>query len=276
MRIEDYPSQEPFTEIGTLYHEEVLNRGGDLVGEELTYGDDAYQSLAMFPTENATGDVLCFMHGGGWTNGYKEWMNFMAPAVNSIGATFVSIGYRLAPSHVFPAGFDDCCDAIAAVWRNVSAFGGDPGRIFVGGHSAGGHYASLLGLRQDWQGMRDLPPDVIRGVLPVSGTYVFGEGSGLSMRPRFLGAEDLANDGPASPLNHVHAGAPPFLIAWGENDFPHLASQAMTFAGALRASGVDMATLLLDSCDHLGASYASGEVHGSWINAAATFMQRVS
>ena len=48
--------------------------------------------------------MLLFWHGGGWTSGYKEWMGFMAPALNAAGVTFVSAGYRLAPEHVFPAG----------------------------------------------------------------------------------------------------------------------------------------------------------------------------
>ena len=274
MRVEDYPEQEPFTRIGALYHEEVLGRAGHLAGHDLFYGDDPYQSLAVFPAEDSRGNVLCFMHGGGWTNGYKEWMSFMAPAVNRIGATFVSIGYRLAPAHVFPAGFDDCCDAIAMVCQKVAAFGGDPGRIFIGGHSAGGHYAALMGLRTDWQASRDVSVDVIRGVLPVSGTFEFGEGSGLSMRPRFLGPEDSGNEAPASPVNHVRSGAPPFLVAWGDNDFPHLVRQASTFVDALRANRVDATQLILEDCDHLGASYACGDDDGSWIRAAAGFMEK--
>ena len=273
MKISDYPPQEPFTEIGSRYHEEVLARVGDVSGEDVSYGTDDYQSLSIYPADKPSGDVLCFMHGGGWTNGYKEWMAFMAPALTRRGVTFVSMGYRLAPAHVFPAGFEDCCDAVAWIYQNISKYGGDENRIFVGGHSAGGHYAALMALQQDWQGQRQLPADVIKGALPISGTYEFGAQSGLSMRPRFLGPEDSGVEATASPVNYVHGAAPPFFVSYGEADFPHLVRQADEFTQALRDAGVGVQSLQLAGCDHLGASYAAGEVDGQWVNAAADFMR---
>ena len=276
MNIEDYPAQEPFTKIGALYHDKVLELAGGVNGHDIPYGDDPYQSLTIYPAEVPNGNVLCFMHGGGWTNGYKEWMSFMAPALHSIHCTFVSIGYRLAPTHLYPAGFEDCCDAIEQVYHRVAEFGGDSNRIFVGGHSAGGHYSSLLGLLQNWQLERSLPANVIKGVLPVSGTFEFGENSGLSMRPRFLGPEEAGNDNIASPINHIRAGAPPFLISWGENDFPHLVRQADSFTKVLRSHDISVNTMQLAGCDHLGASYACGETDGSWAAAAADFMRKAA
>ncbi len=272
MRISDYPPQEAFTAIGERYHEEVLSRAGNVPGEDISYGADAYQSLCVYSAAEPNGDVLCFMHGGGWTNGYKEWMAFMAPAITGRGVTFVSLGYRLAPAHVFPKGFDDCCDGIAGVYEHVARFGGDGNRIFVGGHSAGAHYASLLALRADWQSPRNLPTDVIKGALPVSGTYSFGPGSGLSMRPRFLGPEENGADEAASPTTHVHKSAPPFLISYGEEDFPHLVRQAGEFADLLKRASVGVQVMQLAGCDHLGASYATGDVDGVWIKGARDFM----
>ena len=273
MKIESYPPQEPFTEIGARYHERVLGMQTPSEGKELQYGDNPYQSIAIFPADTPNGNVLCFMHGGGWTNGYKEWMNFMAPSVNGCNATFVSIGYRLAPHYLYPTGFEDCCDALETVFGNIADFGGDPGQLFIGGHSAGGHYAALMGLRTDWISRRNLPGDLVKGVLPVSGTFEFGEGSGLSMRPRFLGPPEMGHDKTASPINHLHSGAPPFLVAWGEKDFPHLARQGEDFAKALLSHNIDVTTLILKDCDHLGASYAAGEIDGAWISSATKFMK---
>ena len=272
MRPEDYPPQEPFTQIGARYHGEVMALGDGIEAHEARYGEDPYQSVAVYAAERPNGLVLCMIHGGGWTNGYKEWMAFMAPAITAQGVTMVSLGYRLAPRHVFPAGFEDCCDGLALVWRTVAAYGGDAARMFVGGHSSGGHLASLAALRQDWLEPRGLPRDAIRGALPISGTYTFGEGSGLSMRPRFLGPEGSGSETAAAPWTHMHGEAPPFLIAWGEHDFPHLVRQAGAFAAALQRLGVEVETLELAECDHLGASYASGEADGAWIARAAAFM----
>lgn len=276
MRPEDYPAQEPFTPIGEKYHAEVMKRGADVAGEEVVLGDDPYRSLAIYRAPSPNGAVLCLIHGGGWTNGYKEWMAFMAPALGALGITAVSLGYRLAPRCVYPAQFDDCADALAWVWRNIADYGGDPNRIAVAGHSAGGHLSALLALREDWQGPRGLPADAVTAALPISGTYVFGENSGLSMRPRFLGDPALGHEAAASPLTHIRTGAPPFLIAYGSEDFPHLIKQADDFADALRHANIAVETLVLSERDHLGASYASGEAGGPWVRAAAAFMERAA
>ncbi|NIP95332.1 MAG: alpha/beta hydrolase, partial [Akkermansiaceae bacterium] len=169
MKIEDYPPQDPLSEIGKLYHARVLELARNTAAEECSYGNDPYQAVAVFAAPEPNGNVLVFGHGGGWTTGYKEWMEFMAPALNAAGITFVSIGYRLAPEHVFPAGFEDWVSAVTWVHGNIAERGGNPDRIFLGGHSAGGHYASLLGVRRDWQEAAGLPRDVLRGCLPVSG-----------------------------------------------------------------------------------------------------------
>jgi acetyl esterase/lipase len=270
---EEYPAQEPFTAIGERYHREVLRRGEGVQGIEIPYGPDPNQRLMVVPSPRPSGDTLIVFHGGGWTNGYKEWMLFMAPAMTAQGVTFVTAGYRLAPQHVFPAGYHDALDAIANVHGRIAEWGGDPARIFVSGHSAGGHLAALAALRRDWQSSRGLPENVVRGALPVSGTYLFGEHSGLSMRPRFLGVPDSGAEVPASPMTHVGPGAPPFFIAWGEADFPHLCQQADDFASALRAAGGDVTTIVLPGCDHLGASYANGDADGEWVSAAVEWMK---
>jgi arylformamidase len=273
MRPEDYPPQEPFSEIGARYHAEVGRRGIGISGAEFRYGDDPYQSLMVFRPQRPTGPVLLFFHGGGWTNGYKEWMAFMAPAMTASGIVFVSAGYRLAPKMVFPTGVLDAAAAVAWVHRGIAGHGGDPRRIFVGGHSAGGHYAALLAVRRDWQTALGLPRTVIRGCLPVSGVYDFTEGSGLSARPRFLGPEGNGSERPASPLHNIQDKPPPFLIAHGDKDFPHLMRQAEEMERAVVAAGGHVARIVLGGCDHLSASYACGDPQGAWAPAAKKFMQ---
>lgn len=274
MRIEDYPAQEPFTAIGAKYHAEVLRRAGTVVPTEDAYGPDPYQRIAVVPAERPTGIVLAALHGGGWTNGYKEWMLFMAPAFAPFGITFVSIGYRLAPQTIFPDNYDDVLAAIVALHRHAPSWGGDPANIFLTGHSAGAHLAALAALRDDWQAPRGLPRDVVRGALPISGTYLFGPGSGLSMRPRFLGPSGEDVEAAASPLNHIGRHPAPFLVAVGGEDFPHLRRQADDFTQALAMAGNVAELLELPGCDHLGASYASAEPDGIWATAARAFLTR--
>jgi arylformamidase len=280
VKLDRYPPQEPLSPLGLAYQARILALGKGIEGHEAAYGDDPYQSLAVFAAEAPTGDVLVFFHGGGWTSGYKEWMYFMAPALNAAGVTLVSAGYRLAPGHVFPAGLDDAADALAWVHRHIAANGGDPRRIFAGGHSAGGHYAALLAVSSAWRQARGLPPDVLRGCLPVSGVYRFGEGSGLSARPRFLGSgngggNEAQVEAAASPILRIEPEAcPPFLLTHGSRDFPHLVTQAQQMEAALRAAGVPVQVHVLEGADHFEASVACGEHPSGWPALAAAWMRQ--
>ena len=275
MNIADYPPQEPLSPIGAAYQARVMALGEGLRGIEAAYGPDPYQSLAVFPAERPSGDVLLFLHGGGWTSGYKEWMSFMAPAFTALGVTFVTAGYRIAPQHVFPAGFDDAADAFDWVVRHIAVHGGDARRVFVGGHSAGGHYAALLAVTSAWRTARGLEADIVRGALPVSGAYCFGDEGGLSMRPRFLGAAADA-ESTAAPLHRLEAAVcPPMLLTHGERDFAHLIAQGERMASALRAAGIAVQSEVLEGADHFDASVACGQASSGWPARAVAWMQQV-
>src|SRR5690625_1503863 len=258
MNFSHYPEQEPFNENMVAYHDYLIDRAKGLKPIEVSYGNDPYQSMAIFPAENADGRVVLFFHGGGWTNGYKEWMYFIAPALTARGITFVSAGYRLAPQHVFPEGFADCQAALQWLAKNISNYGGDPEKIFVSGHSAGGHYAALLAVK---------PPEgipAIKGCAPVSGIYYFGDGAGMAVRPRFLGPPEANAEEAASPINFVRKGLPRFLLSYGSDDFPHLVRQAGEMQQALEAESVSVQTLKLPNCNHFTASYAVGDIDRLW------------
>ncbi|MEC7490143.1 MAG: alpha/beta hydrolase [Pseudomonadota bacterium] len=273
MRIQDYPAQEPFSDFALPYVAEVMRRGeGVQPTAEMSYGEDPYQAVAIHVPESPNGTVVAFVHGGGWTSGYKEHMNFMAPAFTAAGVIFCSIGYRLAPQHLFPIGFNDVADGLSWIHDNIAEYGGNPERLFAGGHSAGGHYTALLAVTAEWRRSRGMPDNVIRGCLPISGVYLFGEGSGLSVSPRFLGGEASGNESLASPLAFELAGAPPFLIAYGTEDFPHLKIQGAKLARSLAAADVGVETIILEGRDHLGASLAGGEADGPWLPATLQWL----
>ncbi len=265
MRPEDYPAQEPVSAFAQTYTEGLLGRVDLGAGENYFYGTDPYQSIALFRPKRPNGAVVAFMHGGGWSNGYKEMMGYMAPAFTQRGVLFASIGYRLAPRYSWPACFEDATAAIAWLYRQTATHGGDPKRIFIGGRSAGAHLASLLAVRRDWQAAHGLAADVIRGCISVSGIYLFGDGSGLSKRPQFLGPAEQNNEAAASPLRNVQGTPPPFFVSWGEKDFPHLIRQAEAMVAALRAAGASVETMMLPGCDHLGTSGPTGDPDGPWI-----------
>lgn len=273
MRPDEYPPQEPFSKYAKAYHAEVTRRAGDNanLGKEFRYGENPYNGVAVYESERPTGDVLCFIHGGGWTNGYKEWNAFMARALCAAGVTLVSIGYRLAPAHTFPTGLTDCENGLAWIHRNIAEHGGDPQRLFVGGHSAGGHYSTLMAIGHAWRFPKGVDDGAIRGCLPISGVYLFGEGSGMKIRPRFLG--EAGNEVKASALHNLEPDLPPFMIAVGEKDFPHLISQSVAMQEALAQLGCDVTRIVLPGCNHFEAHYASGDANGPWLSHAVNWMR---
>ncbi|HEY1721558.1 MAG TPA: alpha/beta hydrolase [Magnetospirillaceae bacterium] len=275
MRPQDYPPQEPVSAVATPYRDACMMNSFGVPFSDFQYGSDPYQSIAIYSPAKPDGRLFAFIHGGGWVSGYKEWMSFMAPAFTAVGITFASIGYRLAPKYVFPAAYDDCAAAVQYLWKNAASFGADPKRLAVGGHSAGGHYGSLLAVKRDWQAKLGLPIDVIKICLPISGVFRFGTGSGLPARPRFLGPEDSSAETPASPVLNIQGAPPPFFIAHGDRDFPHLMTQGAEMETALHNAGGEVSRLVMTDRDHFTASLAGGEVDGPWVPQARTWLQRL-
>ena len=273
MRTRDYPVQESANPAAASYRQACIDGSFGVAFSEFLFGADPHQSVAFYPTARPARALFAFMHGGGWTNGYKETMGFMAPAFQARGIAFASVGYRLAPRDVFPAGAEDCALAVAELYRRADTLGFDRSRIFLGGHSSGGHYAALLAVRRDWQASLGLPVDVVKGCLPISGVYRFGEGSGLSIRPRFLGSDDADVAAKASPVLRIDGAPPPFLIAYGDADFPHLRTQPVEMGDALRARGGSVTTILMTARDHFTASLAGGEEEGPWFPGALRFIE---
>jgi arylformamidase len=270
MEIKDYPLQEPMSDAGRAYAEEVMRRGAGIKAEDFFYGPDPYQGIALCIPSRPNGTVLAMAHGGGWTSGYKEHLLFMAPAYNAAGIIFASIGYRLAPRHLHPTASEDVADAVAWLYRNIARYGGNPERVFIGGHSAGGHLTSLLAVDQQPLSVRGLPSSAIRGCLPVSGVFDFREGSGLSARPRFLGP--VGTEEAASPLCRIQGTPPPFLIAHGSDDFPHLIRQAELMENALRRAGGEVERIVLAGRNHFSACYAAGETDGPYVAKAIDWL----
>ena len=107
--------------------------------------------------------------------------------------------------------------------------------------------------------------------MPLSGVYDFTAESGLTVRPRFLGANPVEVE--ASPLHRIDGTPPPFLIAHGERDFPHLVRQAERMEMALHEAGGEVERIVLPGRDHFSSSYAGGEAAGPWVPRGIAWMQ---
>jgi arylformamidase len=248
---------------------------------DLPYGsEDYWQKLDLYLPDDASAadlPVFCFLHGGAWLNGCKEWMGFMAPPILSVPAIFVSASYRHAPAARFPAQLEDCAALIAWLHRNIARYGGAPGNIHVGGHSAGGHLAALATLYPDALARHGVPRDAVKGCYPVSGIFDLREGRPHRWRMRHPIAQllaDPAQASAASPLDHVASGRVPFFVAWGSDDLPDLAPQGRAFVTALEAAGVTLLAREFAGHDHWMMSECAADPDHPWTRTVRDWLSR--
>jgi len=248
---------------------------------DVPYGTDFFQKIDIFlPADPSLKDlpVLMFLHGGAWRHGFKEWMGFMAPNLTSLPAIFVSANYRLTPETKHPGQLDDCWDAVAWLYKNVAQHGGDPNRLFIGGHSAGGHLAALTALKRDGAAKRGLPADVIKGCFPLSSPLNLRldemEPGGRREHVVKLLIGDGGNDRDASPIDNVAGNATPFFIAWGENDLPEIVAQSPAVVEALENQPCVVAWHVFAKTGHSQTSENCRDPTNVWVQKVRAWMKR--
>lgn len=135
------------------------------------YGPSPAETLDIFPARKGDGSVLVFIHGGYWRSLDKKDFSFLAPAWVDAGVSLVVVNYGLAPAVTVERIVQQMLAASAWVYRHAEEYGMDEERLFVSGHSAGGHLAAMM-LAALWPVYeRSLPKDLYKGALAVSGVY---------------------------------------------------------------------------------------------------------
>ncbi|MGW6404625.1 alpha/beta hydrolase [Streptomyces sp. NPDC055134] len=215
---------------------------------DIAYGPHPLHRYNVFAPQGAErAPVLVFWHGGGWTNGYRQWVTFMGRAACSLGLVLVAPSYRLAPAHPLPAGLQDALAALAHLRDGVGARGGDPDRLFLAGHSAGGHIAALTAL---------LAPEGVVACLPVSGIMDLRHpapppGSLEELVYTTVLAEP-GLDTAMSPVCRVtEAGTKvPFLLTYGEHDTDRVIRSNRALAAKMADHRVTVDLLEEAGADH--------------------------
>jgi acetyl esterase/lipase len=241
--------QRPWIYSNPIYLERVEGRGitlpspaisedvelrKDIVYVEGRPEDAAKHKLDIYqPKGKSSFPVLIFVHGGNWRSGDRVNYPALGNRFAREGIAVVVPSYRLMPGAPHPAQVEDAAAAVDWVVRNVASFGGDPQRIYLSGHSAGGHLAAWVGLDSRWSAQ-------LRGVIAMSGVYDVSAIAGFREDPE-----------KASPIRRIRKNVPPFLITYCENDYPYLPMQARDFHAALRAAGVSSELVYVPEKNHI-------------------------
>jgi acetyl esterase/lipase len=203
--------------------------GGIEVVKDLAYAGttDERQKLDLYlPQGKKDFPLVLFLHGGGFTKGDRKEAAQFGEALAKQGIGVAAAGYRLFPDAKHPQQIQDAAKAFAWLKSNAEKYGWRAGAIFVAGHSAGGHLAALLGTDEQYLKAEKLALTDVRGVISLSGAYEVPEA-----RKDVFG-DDAARKA-ASPLTHVKAGVPAFLLVYADKDAPGRDKQTKEFAAAL-------------------------------------------
>jgi acetyl esterase/lipase len=268
---------------GTTIHRDVVYATVD--GLELR--------LDLYVPDVRPAPVCIWLHGGGWMRGARgdRAEQRLVPMAES-GVAVAAVEYRLSGQATFPAPLDDARAAVRWLRAHAADHGLDAARVGAWGASAGGHLAALLALTADgsdaemgdssvqavvtWFVTSDLVQrefDVPEGPPP---PFLTGPAPEPSREARLLGVESVRENRAlalaASPVTHVHPGAPPFLLVHGDRDGMVPSEQSRQLYRALRAEGADATLWLLHGANHEDPAF---EEPASLAAVAAFFRQHL-
>lgn len=248
------------------------------------YGSNPAQLLDVWRRKDLPAHpapVLIFVPGGAWIHGSRMLQGYaLMSHLAELGWVCLSIDYRVAPHHPWPAHITDVKTAIAWARANVDKFGGDRNFVAVAGSSAGGHLAALAGLTSNDNEMQAELPEgsdtSVDAVVGIYGRYDWEDRS-TAERVRFVDflervvVKHRISRHPeifrkASPIARVHPKAPPFLVVHGTGDTVIPVAQARSFVERLRA----VSRSVVSYVELPGAGHAFDMVDGARTGSMAT------
>ncbi len=183
--------------------------------------------------------TLVWFHGGGLTQGSKDKVDrevdtpAIARSLARGGVAVVMPNYRLSPKAAFPAYVEDAAAAVAWTCAHIAGHGGDPHKIFVGGHSAGGYLTLMVGMDGRYLQQSGVPLSALAGLIPVSGQVM----THYTVRAeRGLGKFSVTAD-EAAPVFFARKAPPPMLVLWADRDMAARAEENAYLVALLQGAG---------------------------------------
>jgi arylformamidase len=213
---------------------------------DVPFGPTLAEHVDLYPAvEDAP--VLIYVHGGFWALRTSKEFSFVARGPVSEGVATVVTNYALCPAVTIDEVVRQTRAAVVWVYRNARSFGGNPERVHVAGHSAGGHLVAML-LATDWEGDYGLPAEVIKSATVISGLFDLAPFPYTFLQPKLQLTWDQVQRN--SPILHVPAAAPPILVAYGEDETDEFKRQSEDFLGAWKENGLSGERLVLAGKNH--------------------------
>ena len=222
---------------------------------DVAFGPDPRQRLDIYlPRGGASRrPVVFFIYGGSWSSGAKGTYGFVGEAFAGRGYVTVIADYRLVPEVRFPTFIEDGARALAFVRGSIGRYGGDPGRIFLAGHSAGAYNAMMLALDPRYLARAGVPRSTIRAAAGLSGPYDFLPLEGRVTQAAFGNARNPAE---TQPVSFARPGAPRIFLGTGTADTTVQPRNTDALAARLGAAGVPVTVRRYDGVGHAGTVLA--------------------
>jgi arylformamidase len=216
---------------------------------KFAYGTAPVESLDVFPANRSDAPVHIFIHGGAWQQGAAEGYAFPAELFVNAGVHYVVPDFSWiqdAGDSLYPI-VDQLRRAIVWVHHNAEKFGGNPNRLYLSGHSSGGHLAGVM-LTTDWQTYAGLPADIIKAGLCCSAMFDL-KPVRLSSRGNYIRFTDKMEDD-LSPIRHLNRLRAPLIVAYGSYETPEFKRQSREFAKAGLDAGKNVELIVAENYNH--------------------------
>lgn len=220
------------------------------VKTDIAYGTDKERNIldVYIPKGVKKAPVVFFVHGGAWVFGNKSVFSGPGKMLAEQGIVAVSTNYRLSPKVKHPEHIKDIAKAFAWTVDHVAEYGGDPGKICLTGHSAGGHLVALLATDESYLKAEKKSFADIRGVAPISGVFTI-DARAKFFKDIFGEDEEVCRGG--SPIHNIGKKHPQFLILHADKDMAGLSAQAEAFHAAMKKEKNATEILQLKDRTHL-------------------------
>ena len=213
---------------------------------DVAYGPGEDETLDLFPAAAPGSPVVVYMHGGAWTRSDKANESFMAEAFVAAGAAFVAVNFGLCPKVTLDEMIRQARAAVAWSCENAQDFNADPGRLYIAGHSSGGHVGGMMAVT-DWTA-HNLPRALIKGALLCSGMYDLAPVR-LSARNDYLHLDEAA-EARNSAIRHIPADGCPLIVGYGGGEQTEFRRQSRAFAAAWRDAGLEVEEFDMPGVNH--------------------------